>query len=114
TGAGDDLSPEHLAEDDTARAHPAAGPEDHHLVPLLDGLVGDQHAMGRAIGNWEGCSRLERHRVRHTQQLLGSNAAILRHTTVEHFAHQPLLWMDGVDENAIPWLPPLHAWSRLD
>src|SRR5206468_918863 len=114
TGAGDDLSPEHFAEDDAARAHPATGPEDHDFVSPLNGLVGDQHAMGRAVGNWEGCSRLERHRLRHTQQLLGSNTTILCHTAVEHFAHQPFLRMDGVDEDAVPWLPPGHAWPRLD
>src|SRR4029453_12127236 len=109
TGAGDDLSPEHFAEDDAARTHPATGPEDHDPVPLLNGLVGDQHAMGRAIGHWEGCGLLKGHCLRHTQQLLSSNAAILRHTAIEHFAHQPFLRMDRVDENTVPCLPPGHA-----
>ena len=35
TGAGNDFSPEHFAEDDAARAHPAAGPEDQTLSPCL-------------------------------------------------------------------------------
>src|SRR5215510_1720301 len=114
TGAGDDLSPEHFAEDDAARAHPATGPEDHDPVPLLNGLVGDQHAMGCAIGHWEGGSHLEGHRFRHTQQLIGSNAAILRHTAIEHFSHEALVRMDGVNQDTVPWLPLGHAWPRLD
>ena len=70
--------------------------------------------MGRAVGHWERRGLLEGHRSRHTQQLLGSNAAILRHATVEHFTHEPLLWIDGVDEHAITWSPTAHAWSKLD
>src|SRR5882672_4904683 len=113
-GAGDDLSPKHFTEDHAARAYPAAGSEDQDPISLLHGLVSDEHAMGRAVGDRERRCLLERHGVRHTQELLGGNTAILRHAAVEHFAHQPLLRMDGVDEDAVAWFPAAYAWSRLD
>src|SRR5262249_40665406 len=113
-GAGDPPTPDFFEGDAAPPPPPATGPEDHNLITWLNSLVGDQHAMRCAIGNWEGCSLLERHRLRHRQQLLSGNAAILRHSTIEHFAHQPFLRINRIDEDTVPCLPAGHAGPRLD
>jgi hypothetical protein len=75
--------------------------------------MGDQHAMGRAIGHRKRCRVLEGDVRRHGDQLVGSHQTILRHTAVEHFAHQSLFLVERIDQHAIAGLPRRRAAADL-
>ncbi len=84
-----------------------------HAVALLDGLVGDQHAVRGAVGDRQRSRVLEAHAVRHRDKLVGGDQAVFRHAAVEHLAHQAFLLVERIDQHAVAGLPLRHARADL-
>ena len=102
-----------LGEDDAAGTDPAARPKDKHAVARLHRPMGDQHAMGGAIGDRQRSRVLEANARGHDDQLVGGDAAVLGHAAVEHLAHEPLPLVERIDQHAIADFPTAHAGPEL-
>src|SRR5262249_14676506 len=87
-----------------AGTNAAGGAEHDHALTLLDGLVGDQHAVRGAVGNRQRSGLLETHARGHGDELIGGNEAVFRHAAIEHLAHQALLLVDRIDQHAVAGL----------
>ena len=114
-GAGrarDDFRAELFGEQHAAGAYAAACAQHQYLVAFFDGVVGDNHAVCRAVGHRQRRGLLERHVVRHGDQLIGGDQAFFGEAAVHHFAHQALFLVQRIDQHAVTFFPASD--SRAD
>src|SRR5262245_17516034 len=112
--ARDDLGSQHFRQQHAPGADPAARAQHEHLVAALDGLVRDQHAVGRTVGDRQRGGVLERDGVRHADQLVLRDQAFFSEPAVHHLAHQSLLAVQRIHQHPVAALPAVHAAAGLE
>ena len=112
-GAGNDFRPELFGQQHAARADATAGAQYQHLVAFFDGVVGDDHAVRRAVGHRQGCCLLVGHVSGHGNQLISGDQTFFGKTAMHHLAHQALLFVERVHQHAVAFVPARDARANF-